>query len=192
MLFRRPGGRVSKSQMGTDQELLTELYTTYGARVYSRCLYLLKDKAEAQDALHDVFIKVQKNLDGFRGDASPITWMTRIATNHCLNIIRGKKAAWHERYKKEVELQPHAEAPTSLRENQQLLSRCLARTAAVDPQLAELAVLYFVDGMTQHQVCAAAGLSAPTLRKRLREFIALCRDEISQAVPGVVFEEAPI
>jgi len=42
---------VSMSQM-REQELLSSLYRTYGGRVYSRCLYLLKNKEEAQDALH--------------------------------------------------------------------------------------------------------------------------------------------
>ena len=96
-------GEVSMSQM-KDQELLTGLYRTHGGRVYARCLYLLKNKEEAQDALHEVFIKVQNNLDGFRNEASPLTWMTRIATNHCLNVIRAKRAPWHEKYRQEVDI----------------------------------------------------------------------------------------
>lgn len=179
--------------MATDRELLTELYTKYGSRVYARCAYLLRDKEEARDAMHDVFIKVQKNLTAFRGDASPITWMTRIATNHCLNLIRAKRAAWHERYKREVEGGPvHAEGAdvtTTFKDNAKLLRLALAN---VDPELAEIGVYYFVDEMTQHEICALVGLSAPTLRKRLREFIAIAREQIAAAVPGVAFQEAPI
>ena len=77
-------------------------------------------------------------------------------------------------------------------ENRELLRLCLARTAVVDPQLAELATYAFVDDMRQQDICALVGLSAPTLRKRLREFIALARDEIERHVPGVVFAEAPV
>lgn len=181
---------MSKSQMASDRELLTELYTKFGSRVYARCLYLLRDKEEARDAMHDVFIKVQKNLAHFRGEASPITWMTRIATNHCLNIIRARRAAWHDRYQKEVENAPKGELlGASLRENEQLLKLALAR---VEPDVAEAAIYYFVDEMTQAEICGLVGLSAPTLRKRLREFIAVAREEIAKAVPGVEFQEAPI
>ena len=179
---------MSKSQMASDRELLTELYTKFGSRVYARCLYLLRDKEEARDAMHDVFIKVQQNLTAFRGESSPITWMTRIATNHCLNVIRAKRAAWHEKYKKEVENAPLGELK-SLQENHQLLRLAMAK---VDADLAEIATYYFVDEMTQQEICALVGLSAPTLRKRLREFIATARDEIAKAVPGITFEEAPI
>src|SRR5687767_14321648 len=114
--------------------------------------------------------------------------MTRIATNHCLNIIRAKRAAWHDKYKKEVENAPQDEIK-SLQENQQLLRLALAK---VDADLAEIATYYFVDEMTQHEICSLVGLSAPTLRKRLREFITIAREEISRAVPGIEFREAPI
>jgi RNA polymerase sigma-70 factor (ECF subfamily) len=176
-----------------DNELITELYNKHGPRVYARCLYLLRDKEEARDAMHDVFIKAGKNLAEFRGDASPVTWMTRIATNHCLNLIRAKKAAWHEKYKREI---VGAEAAAqkeqhgaTLKENRQLLALVLAK---VDPDLAAIATYYFVDEMTQAEVCAVVNMSAPTLRKRLREFIEIARAEIAAAVPGVTFQESPI
>ena len=176
--------------MVNDRALLGELYTKHGARVYGRCAYLLRDPEEARDAMHDVFIKVQRNLAAFRGDASPITWMTRIATNHCLNLLRARHAAWHERYRREAEAAPPTEARgASLKENQQLLRLALAK---VDAAVAEAAIYYFVDEMTQQEICTLVGLSAPTLRKRLREFIEVARAEIAQAVPGVRFEDAPL
>lgn len=176
-----------------DSDLLTGLYRTYGGRVYARCFALLKNKEEAQDAMHEVFIKVGKNLDGFRGDASPLTWMTRIATNHCLNVLRGKKAPWHDKYRQEVEnAAVDVDGAFQLGEQRELLRLCLARVVAIDPQLAELATYAFVDDMRQSDICILVGLSAPTLRKRLREFIALCRDELTTHVPGITFAEAPI
>jgi RNA polymerase sigma-70 factor (ECF subfamily) len=190
-------GAVSNARM-REQELLGSLYRTYGGRVYSRCLYLLKNKEEAQDAVQEVFIKVGNNLDGFRNEASPLTWMTRIATNHCLNVIRAKRAPWHEKYRQEVGTGVQsADGGFHFTENRELLRLCLAKVAGVDASLAELATYAFVDDMKQQDICALVGMSAPTLRKRLREFIALCRSEIEQHVPGVRFadqrgEEAPI
>ena len=59
--------------------LLAELYEKHAAAVYGRCRYLLKDDAEAKDALQDVFVKVLRSLSEFRAAASPSTWMLRIA-----------------------------------------------------------------------------------------------------------------
>ena len=176
-----------------EAELLTGLYRTYGGRVHARCLQLLRNPDDAADAVQEVFIKVGRNLDGFRQEASPLTWMTRIATNHCLNILRARRAPWHERYRAEVTHHGDGvDGGFSFTENRELLRLCLARTAEVDPQLAELATYAFVDDMRQQDICALVGLSAPTLRKRLREFIALARAEIERHVPGVVFAEAPV
>lgn len=173
-----------------DDALLRELYETYAHRVFLRCRYLLRDEEEARDAMHDVFIKVQQNLDSFRGDASPLTWMTRIATNHCLNLLRAKKAAWHERFRNEVKTHVREDENGAKHvENNELLRACLARC---DKETAEAAIYYFVDGMTQQEVCELVGLSAPTLRKRLRNFIESSRAEIKLVFPEAEFKESPI
>ncbi len=183
---------MSKAAM-TEAELLTGLYRTYGGRVYARCLQLLKNPDDAADAVQDVFVKVGRNLDGYRAEASPLTWMTRIATNHCLNVLRAKRAPWHERYRAEITHRGDGvDGGFSFTENRELLRLCLARCAEVDAQLAELATYAFVDDMRQQDICALVGMSTPTLRKRLREFIALSRAEIEKHVPGVVFADAPV
>lgn len=173
-----------------DQALLRELYEKHAHRVYDRCLYLLRSPEEAEDAMHDVFIKAQRNLASFRGDASPLTWLTRIATNHCLNVIRAKRAAWHDRFKKEVENQERGDdAGARHTEAQELLRYCLDK---VDRDLAEVATYYFVDEMTQKEITELVGISAPTLRKRLRLFIEKSREEIARVMPGVEFKAPPL
>ncbi len=186
---------MTAATMPSDQALLREFYERYAHRVYARCRYLLRDDEEARDAMHDTFIKAQKNLDGFRGEASPLTWLTRIATNHCLNLIRSKKAKWRERYRQQelhAEKIEHASPSAdgiSFAEDSQLLRRVLDR---VDKSLAEVAVYYFVDEMTQKEITELVGISTPTLRKRLREFVAIARDEIERRVPGASFQPAPL
>ncbi len=179
----------------SDQKLLREFYEQYAHRVYARCRYLLRDEEEARDAMHDTFIKAQKNLESFRGDASPLTWLTKIATNHCLNVLRSKKAKWRERYRQQelhteqVEQVAPSANGISFAEDSQLLRMVLER---VDASLAEVAVYYFVDEMTQKEITELVGISAPTLRKRLREFVAIGREEIERRVPGATFQPAPL
>jgi RNA polymerase sigma-70 factor (ECF subfamily) len=47
---------------------------------------LLGDPAKAEDATHDVFLKVWRKLGQFRGESSCRTWIYRIAINHCRNL----------------------------------------------------------------------------------------------------------
>jgi RNA polymerase sigma factor (sigma-70 family) len=46
---------------------------------------------DADDLVQDVFVKIWKNLAGFRNDAQLYTWMYRIATNECITFLNRKK-----------------------------------------------------------------------------------------------------
>ncbi|MBI5497527.1 MAG: sigma-70 family RNA polymerase sigma factor [Deltaproteobacteria bacterium] len=174
----------------TDQELLRKLYEAYGATVYRRCVYLLRNDEDARDAMHDVFIKVSRSLDQFRGEASPLTWITRIATNHCLNIIRARKAAWHEQFRRFVEHKAQENGPSQrLVDRNQFVQVVLA---LCDKETQEAAIYYFVDEMTQEEVAGVLGISVPTLRKRLRSFIDTARRELLKIDPDLRLRAAPI
>jgi RNA polymerase sigma factor (sigma-70 family) len=171
---------------------VAELYRLYAGRVYARCLYLLRDPEEARDAMQDVFIKVHRSVGQFRAEASPLTWITHITTNHCFNVLRSKRAPWRERYRQEVANMPSTMSHTDLREQRQLLRICLDYVAGNDPTLAALATHYFVDDMSQQQICALCDLSAPTLRKRLRSFLSLSQEALRQAMPGIQLAEVSL
>ena len=49
------------------------------------------DHDDADDLVQEVFIKVWKYLDNFRGDSQLYTWIYRIATNECLSFLAKKK-----------------------------------------------------------------------------------------------------
>ena len=158
--------------------ILAELYEKHAAAVYGRCRYLLKDDAEAKDALQDVFVKVMHALQEFRGAASPTTWILRIATHHCLNLLRARKALWREQLRVvQVERRQETESP-----DRRELVRVLLSAAPEEAQ--EVAVLYFVDELTQAEIAQELGRSLPTVRKRLREFLACAREALGIELEG--------
>jgi DNA-directed RNA polymerase specialized sigma24 family protein len=55
----------------------------------------------------------------------------------------------------------------------------------VEPEAQEIAVMYFVDELTQAEIAEVAGRSLPTVRKRLREFLAAARGALAEAFPGM-------
>ena len=173
--------------MNDGREQLRQLYDLYAPQVYRRCQYLLRDDDEAQDAMHDVFIKVQKNLAKFREQSSPLTWMTRIATNHCLNILRSRRALWRQQLGEIEKVGAQQREPGQAElERQDLLRAVLAR---VDKDLQELAVYYFIDAMKQNEIALATGLSVPTVRKRLRKFLQQARRELQRQFPDLQLKE---
>ncbi|MBK9517453.1 MAG: sigma-70 family RNA polymerase sigma factor [Anaeromyxobacter sp.] len=164
------------------------LYRRHAAAVLARCRYLLRDAEAARDATQDVFVAALRSLPEFRAAASPATWLTRIATNHCLNLRRAGQAAWPaelarlSRDRSERGIQPDARE----------LVRALLGAAPAEAQ--EVAVLYFVDELTQAEVAEVAGLSLPTVRKRLRAFLSAARGALAEAFPDLALpdpEELP-
>lgn len=153
---------------------LRELYERYGASVFGRCSYILKDRSKAEDAMQDVFAKALTHLDGFRGEASPLTWLIKIATHHCLNILRADRAAWHERLERETRARNGSDAGPQVFEMRELVAKMLS---LVDHETQAVAIHYHVDEMTLEEVAALLGRSVPTVRKRLGEFAAVCGRE---------------
>ncbi len=76
-----------------------ELYEAHSRQIFYLCLRLLSDPTKAEDATHDVFLKVWRKLDQFRGDSSIRTWIYQIALNHCRNL----RQSWSERHIQTVE-----------------------------------------------------------------------------------------
>jgi RNA polymerase sigma-70 factor (ECF subfamily) len=157
--------------------LVAELYEKHAAAVYGRCRWLLKDDAEAKDALQDVFVRVLRSIDEFRAAASPSTWILRIATHHCLNLLRARKALWREQLKAiQKERRYETESP-----DRRELVRVLLAAAPEEAQ--EVAVLYYVDELTQAEIAQELSRSLPTIRKRLREFLACAREALGVELP---------
>jgi len=146
---------------------LEELYSKYGGTVYSRCRYLLKSSSAAEDAMQDVFAKAMINERHFRREASPLTWLLKIATHHCLNQLRGEKAAWHDQYEQQQVVRGEAHGGASMLEARDLVHKAL-KAFDLETQLA--VVHYYLDEMTLEEVAAMLERSVPTIRKRLRTF----------------------
>jgi RNA polymerase sigma-70 factor, ECF subfamily len=71
-----------------DQRAFRTLVERYQRKVYAVALGMLKDKEEAMDVSQEAFVKVYKYLDHFKGDSSFYTWLYRITTNICIDVLR--------------------------------------------------------------------------------------------------------
>src|SRR5579871_3079509 len=166
---------VSGGKPADPRAALRELYTQYGGTVYGRCLYILRDAAKAEDAMQDVFAKALTHFGEFRAEASPLTWLTRIATHHCLNLLRAERAPWHQRFAREARARGEGQGGPQLVEDRDAARKLLA---GLDLETQQAAIHYFVDEMTLDEVAAAIGRSVPTVRKRLAAVAAAAGREL--------------
>lgn len=77
--------------MSETRDLLNTLIHQHGDSLLRLCFLYLGDRALAEDALQETFMKAYRALESFRGDSSHLTWLTRIAINTCKSI---KRSAW--------------------------------------------------------------------------------------------------
>jgi len=74
---------VQRAQQGDEQAFAT-LFQLHKKRVYSVCLLMTKDVAEAEDLTQEAFLQVFRSVSTFRGDAAFSTWLYRVAVNTVL------------------------------------------------------------------------------------------------------------
>ena len=69
-----------------------ELYDLHRVRIYHTAFRILRNRQDAEDATQRSFQRAFTNLGGFREDATFSTWVTRIAINEALMMLRHRRA----------------------------------------------------------------------------------------------------
>lgn len=91
----RPGGQdsevVSAAQAGSC-EAFSELHALYSRRLYKTIIAITKNPADAEDALQETFLRVYSAIHTFEGRSNIYSWLTRIAINSGLMILRRRRA----------------------------------------------------------------------------------------------------
>lgn len=86
--------KTSLSERKLQPPEFSMIYEEHSRSVYYLAARLLGDSVQAEDATHDVFLKVFRKLGQFRGDSGLRTWLYRITINHCQNLLQ----TWHHRH----------------------------------------------------------------------------------------------
>jgi RNA polymerase sigma-70 factor (ECF subfamily) len=80
---------VRRVQRG-DSDAFASLFYAHKPRIYSVCLRMTNNTAEAEDLTQDAFFQVFRKLTTFRGDSALSTWLYRVAVNTVLMHFRKK------------------------------------------------------------------------------------------------------
>ncbi len=80
-----------RAAQGGDPGAFEQLVRAYDQNVLRMAQNLLHSEEDARDIYQEVFLRVYRNLPKFRFDCSFSTWLYRIVTNLCLDLIRKRK-----------------------------------------------------------------------------------------------------
>lgn len=118
---------------------------------------------DAEEVMHEVFVRAMEKLDTFDGKSSAVTWLYRIATNHCLNRVRneGRRRQLLDTHAGDV---PGYRRQAPVQEASVFLGQLWR---SVDEELAQIGTYYYVDGMTHDEIARVMNCSPRTVGNRL-------------------------
>ena len=157
------------------------LMRTHNQRLFRVARSILKDDAEAEDALQDAYVQAYRKLNDFRGDAAVSTWLTRIVINQALMRLRQRKRDQVVVDMNDVDIADElAESPsdTAIRgEVRQLLEH---RIDELPVAFRTVFVMREVEDMTVQEIGAALDIPESTVRTRLFRARTLLRQSLDR------------
>ena len=77
-----------------DRAAFDRLYSATSAKLFGTCLRVLQNRAEAEDAVQEVFVKIWLKADRFAVTGqSPMTWLIAVARHHAIDRLRARREA---------------------------------------------------------------------------------------------------
>ena len=80
---------IARAQRG-DEDAFAQLFETHKRRVYSLCLRMTGNTAEAEDLTQEAFLQLYRKISTFRGESAFSTWLHRLSVNVVLMHLRKK------------------------------------------------------------------------------------------------------
>jgi RNA polymerase sigma-70 factor (ECF subfamily) len=178
----RPSDDNSSEELFDFDRLLTE----YGDRIYAAAFRITGSTADAEDVLQETFLEAYEHRETFRGDASPTTWLYRIAVNAALQRVRQRRPVTYLEdtgydEPRVVDWSSDLARRVELGELREQLERGIARLA---DDVRVVVVLRDVEGLSAGEVGQILAISEASVKSRLHRGRVLLRQFLSVYLQG--------
>lgn len=154
-----------------------DLYNLFADEMFAVCLYYSRDYAEAEDTLHEGFMKVYKNISSLKGEGALKSWVRRIMINTALEKYRKKNPLYL------LDQEEFRELEDIDREN--ILSNISAdelmqMIQALTPQYRMVFNLYALEGYSHKEIATMLGISEGTSKSNLARARAILQKKVKK------------
>ena len=172
-----------------EQQTFHELYQTHRQRVYSICIRMTADAAEAEVLTQDVFLHLFRTIGSFRGESAFTTWLHRLTVNLVLMHFRRRKRR-RESISDTGELPFYAEGDTLNPMGMRVVDGILLSEvmAKLPNGYRQALVLHDMEGFEHNEIAAMRGRSVGTSKSQLHKARILLRQIITQTKPTKHFQ----
>jgi len=159
-----------------DKTALTELYTRFSSKMYVICLRYSKNRFDAQDLLHDGFIKVIESLKDYRHEGSLEGWLKKIMVNTAINFYNRKNVINFNSIDQVLEEIVYEENSIS-----ELTEKELLNIIEEIPEGYRIVFnLYVIDGYKHNEIADFLSISENTSKSQLKKARSLIINKLNQ------------
>jgi RNA polymerase sigma-70 factor, ECF subfamily len=145
-------------------EEVAEAYRRYGPLVLRRCRRILRDRAAGEDALQEVFVRLMRYGRAFQQAESKVLWLYRVADRCCFDLLARRTARSKGLPLEQLGEEAWQQSGAGALEDREVILHFLA---SFDDRLKQVAILHYLDEMTQEEIASATGWSRQTIFKKL-------------------------
>ena len=155
-----------------------EMYEKYYNKVYKYTYTILLNREDAEDVVSETFMTAMAAYDSYDPEkASLSTWLTRIAHNKAINLVRSAG------YRKKAEMPEYFDAPDPAGDNMSAMddkATVLYLYSKLSSSEREFLNLRYAMDMKDSEVAELMGLPVKTVNKRYQRLLRKCRDLLEE------------
>jgi RNA polymerase sigma factor (sigma-70 family) len=145
-----------------DVRAYERLYEAHSPRLKSVAYHILGNRHDAEDAVHEAFVRVYRGIRGFQGESGLGTWLCRILINVCYDLAR--------RRKREADPEEHAVDKRAAPPGQIALKVALETALRrIHPKHRTVFLLFEVEGLRHSDIAAILEIPEGTSKAWLFE-----------------------
>lgn len=168
------GRLVERSREG-DTRAFDQLITLHRERVYMVAYHILRNPDEALDVAQETFLRAWKNLARFDGTATLASWLSRIATNAAIDVVRKRQAHPETEFEAApmaIDAASHTTPAQPARpgdslDRSEIRERFERALATLSPEHRAVIVLKEMEDLSYQEIADSVGCSIGTVMSRL-------------------------
>ena len=154
-----------------ESEAFRQLYLATSSIVYGYALSILKSKADAEDVMHDTFIRAYQNAVTYQPQGKPLAWLLTIVRNLCYNRLRQNRPT--------VDLGEY-EGLSAPGIEQTSVDRIVLRTALriLDLQERQIVILHALTGLKHREIAELLDMPIGTVLSKYHRALKRLKTEL--------------
>ncbi|MBI4456265.1 MAG: RNA polymerase sigma factor [Acidobacteria bacterium] len=168
-----------------DSGAYDEFCDRFSRAIHRIALRILKDESAAQDAVQETLMNVFRAMARFRGEAKISTWLNRITTNVCLEILRRDKKRKEDSFETVqnflADSLTHPDSPFDTVYQQELGTRLEYSLQRVSLKQRQVVRMHDLEGFTIKEIAQILNISQGTVKSRLFYGRQECRRHLNRS-----------